>query len=207
MDANDLIAQLAKQALAQCRRNPRLGQLCKLTRPIVRLLAEGRPVSIDRLAEVVGWPPARVAHVLHSSPDAEWTTTGLLSGLCVTLQPTPHRLTIDGRTLYVWCAFHALTIPAMLGTEAHLESSCRVTGARIGLDVSAAGFAIAEPRTAVVAVRTFAGNTLKGIAPTCAHQALFRDVAVAARWADEHPDHHILPVQDAGRYARLVMAC
>lgn len=207
MDANDKVAQLANQASVQCRRSPMLRQLCVLMRPVVLLLAEGHPVSINEVAEVAGWPAARVARVLHSSPDAEWTATGLLSGLCVTLQPTPHRLTVGGPTMHVWCAFHALTIPAILGKEAHLESTCIVTGTRIEFDVSADGFAIVEPATAVIAVRTCAENTPTEIVPSCVHQALFRDIAVTARWADDHPDHKVLSVRDASRYARLVTSC
>jgi len=77
-----------------------------------RLLGEGAPVPVDRLAAAVGWPVEQVRETLRAHP-AEWDDQSRLVGLGMTLRPTPHKFTFEGRTVYGWCASDTLMFPVL----------------------------------------------------------------------------------------------
>jgi hypothetical protein len=49
--------------------------------------------------------------------------------------PTPFRVEVGGRAYWANCAWDALGIPAMLGTDARVAATCAEDGAPIGLAV------------------------------------------------------------------------
>ena len=65
--------------------------------PLLRLLAEGEPVTIAELATASGRSENTVRRGLSSVPDAEYDDDGRILGLALTLRPTPHRFTVAGR--------------------------------------------------------------------------------------------------------------
>ena len=65
------------------------------------------------------------------------------SGLSLT--PTAHRFTVAGRTLYTWCAWDTLFLPALLGQSARVESPCPITGTAVRLEVEPSGVRDVDP--------------------------------------------------------------
>ena len=49
--------------------------------------------------------------------------------------PTPHRVEADGRSWFANCAWDAFGIPAALGVDGHISSSCPDCGEPIEIDV------------------------------------------------------------------------
>src|SRR5438552_16777353 len=78
---------------------------------LVRLLAEGRPVSRERLAAALGVPAAEVEALLARVPDAIFDHQGYVIAYGLSLTPTPHRFRVNGRDLYTRCALAALMHP------------------------------------------------------------------------------------------------
>ncbi|MDE1852548.1 MAG: hypothetical protein KGI38_02240 [Thaumarchaeota archaeon] len=122
-----------------------LSQLAK----IMTLLAEGRPVAIQRVAD----------RLLLSEEDAkswlvdlgaEFDAAGDLIGLGLTSVPTPHAFRVNGHDLYAWCAGDTLLFPAILGMTAQVESSDPISGAKIRFTATPQGARGVEPRTAVL---------------------------------------------------------
>src|ERR671936_698415 len=90
---------LAEKIASAVARLDKGGQQLGLT--LIRLLAQGEPVSPARLAERVGWTEARVFQELHRWPGVYWDDTGRVigyAGLTVVDMGT-HRLHMDGREL------------------------------------------------------------------------------------------------------------
>ena len=83
--------------------------------PTVDLLATGKPASPEEIAAASGKSPEEVRAALERFPSAEWDEQGRVVGLGLTLQLTPHRLEVEGRTLFAWCALDALLFSALLG--------------------------------------------------------------------------------------------
>lgn len=55
----------------------------------------------------------------------------------LSLIPSRHRLLLDGRQLYTWCALDAVGIPAGLGVDARVESRCAACGSPVWLEIEA----------------------------------------------------------------------
>lgn len=64
--------------------------------PLLRLLAEGEPVTVAELATASGRSEDTVRQGLAAVPDTEYDDEGRIIGLALTMRPTPHRFTLAG---------------------------------------------------------------------------------------------------------------
>ncbi len=83
-----------------------------LFRPLLQMLAGGESVTIEDMATTTGKPVEEVKKVLQSLPSVEIDEQGRVVGLGLTLIPTPHHFTVDGKQLYAWCALDTLIFPS-----------------------------------------------------------------------------------------------
>jgi alkylmercury lyase len=105
---------------------------------LFRLLARGRPVRREELAASLNRSSAEVWETVKSWPrliqlDEE---RRIVSFGGLTLEPTRHTMSIDGNTLYAWCAWDTLFIPEILSKTVDVASTCPQTGQLISLTVS-----------------------------------------------------------------------
>jgi alkylmercury lyase len=171
--------------------------------PTLDLLAGGKPSSPEDIAAAAGKSLEEVRAALDRFPSTEWDDQGRVVGLGLTLQLTPHRLELEGRILFAWCALDTLLFPVLLGRPASIESPCRGTGDPVHIEVAPAGIELVEPPSAVVsivAVRDLAN--LRRI--SCNNTHFFSSPEAASRWLEKHPEASILSVEDAFRLGRLI---
>jgi alkylmercury lyase len=171
----------------------------------IRLLADGEPVALERLAAAAGWPVEDVEVALAAQTSAERDDQGRLVGLALTLRPTPHRFTIDARRLFAWCASDTLLLPVVIGRPAVVESTCPQTGRPIRVEVGPNGVQRVDPPTAVVSAVRPTDELIGVRADTCAHGHFFSSTGATTSWSEAHPDGHVLPVADAFRFGREVI--
>lgn len=69
--------------------------------PLLRLLADGDPVSIDDLAAAAALTADEVRARLAAMPDTEYDDQGRIIGQGLTLRPTRHRFTVAGGALHL----------------------------------------------------------------------------------------------------------
>ncbi|MFW0773007.1 hypothetical protein ACLRGI_07540 [Paenarthrobacter nitroguajacolicus] len=75
--------------------------------PLLRLLAEGEPVTVAELATASGLSEETVLQGLAAVPDTEYDEEGRILGLGLTLRPTPHRYAVArGAALHLVCLGH-----------------------------------------------------------------------------------------------------
>ncbi len=173
-----------------------------LHRALLRLLADGAPVAIAQLAAAAGQPVTDVENTVAGWPDTEYDEQGRIVGWGITLNPTPHRFTVDGRELYTWCALDTLFFPAVIGRRAHVESSCQASGVPIRLTVDPANGVIdPEPATSVVSV-VIPERMTAVRAAFCNPGRFFVSADAARDWQAAHPGMHVLPVAEAYQAAR-----
>lgn len=166
-----------------------------LWRPLLELLADGRPVAIDQLAHATGRDPSQVREALATMPDTEYDD-GRIVGSGLTLRPTPHRFEIGDALLYTWCALDTLIFPAVLGRPAQVSSPCHATGQLIRVTVEPDVVRHVEPATAVVSIVTPDGSgSIR--ATFCNEVHFFASADVARDWLEHHPGASVLPVADA----------
>jgi alkylmercury lyase len=171
----------------------------------IRLLSEGRPVELERLAAATGRPLEDVEAALDEQTSAERDDDGRLVGLGLTLRPTSHRFTVDGRTLYAWCASDTLMLPVILGRPGVVESTCPQTGQPIRIELSPDAVERLDPPAAVMSAVRPSGRLVDVRATTCSHGHFFSSPAATTDWAREHPDGYIHPVEEAFGLDRQVI--
>jgi alkylmercury lyase len=171
----------------------------------IRLLSEGRPVALERLAAAAGRPLQDVEAALDEQTSAERDDQARLVGLALTLRPTPHRFTLDGRTLYAWCASDTLMLPVILGTAGLVESTCPQTGQPIRIELAPDAVERLDPPEAVMSAVRPIGKLADVRTATCNHGQFFSSATASADWVRDHPDGYVYPVEEAFRLDREVI--
>jgi alkylmercury lyase len=177
--------------------------LLEIVPPTLDLLARGKPASPEEIAVAAGKSPEEVRGALDRFPSAEWDEQGRVVGLGLTLRLTPHRLELEGHTLFAWCALDALLFPVLLGRPAGIESPCRGTGEPVHIELTPGGIETVEPPSAVVSI--VAARDLANLRNVgCNNTHFFSSPEAASRWLEKHPEATIVPVEDAFRLGRLI---
>jgi alkylmercury lyase len=174
---------------------------------LLHLLAEGRPVSPEVLADRLGWPAERVTSIVRSCSDTELDQAGHIVGWGLSLLPTTHQFRLRERALFTWCALDTLMYPAILGLAADVSSRCPVTGTMVRLIVQPDGIADLQPAGAVVSIplpdEPSCACTRDAF---CAQSHYFASQEVAQRWQTARRTALLLPVADAALFAREIAA-
>jgi alkylmercury lyase len=125
-----------------------------LRQAVIHSLANGQPIAAHHVAAVTGLSLETVdAHFVQLHQwGAEFDESDRLSGLALSLTPTPHRLRVNGRTLYAWCALDTLLLPGLLGQPAEVKSICPATGEPIQLTITPTGVTFVQPSSTVLSV-------------------------------------------------------
>jgi alkylmercury lyase len=171
----------------------------------MRLLTHGKPITVEELAETAGATVADVANA-PAAADIEYDEQHRILGWGLTLNPTPHRFTVDGQLLYTWCAADTLLFPAIIGRPAHVESPCPATGTTIRLAVDPeTGVTDLDPSAAVLSVPgPDEVDPARVRATTCNPGRFFANAHAAAEWQTQHPTGFVLPVTDGYHQLRPI---
>src|SRR5262249_794505 len=126
----------------------------RLVRTVVRLLGEGEPLPLSRVADALGRPEREVAAIMAELPGVYYDEGGRVVGFWgLAVVEMPHPLRGDARELFAWCAEDTLFLPLVLETKAGVESTCPQTRTPITLTVSHEGVSDVSPRGAVMSFR------------------------------------------------------
>ena len=196
----------ALDAMAQALADALCGNDAHICLHLVRLLAEGHPVSRERLAAALGVPADEVERLLARVPDAVFDHQGQVIAYGLSLTPTPHRFRVNGRDLYTWCALDALMYPVALGQHVAVTSRCPVSGATIRLTVTPETIERVDPATAVVSIvmPASAAACCNVRDAFCRHVHFLRGPEEAIAWQATHPEARLLPLHDAYALAHLL---
>jgi alkylmercury lyase len=172
---------------------------------LYRLLAEGRPVDPAALANRANMRLEEVERAL-----AEWggiftdDQDRVIGFLGLSIRPMPHRLRIDGRTLYAWCAWDTLFVPELLGAAAEVESQCPTTGQRITLTVKGTEVTNPLPADTVISYlhkdEPLDQNVINSF---CRYIHFFANPDAAAEWTAQHESTFTLSLAEGSEIARL----
>ena len=175
--------------------------------PIFRSLADGHAPSEEELADVTGLPADEVRTLLAEFGGLERDEEGRIVGWGLTRIPTQHRVEIDGRVLYGWCAPDLLAHPALLGRSARVTSPDPLSGQPITLTVGPDGVRDLQPSTAVASfVASPEAADLGAMVRhnVCSNQHLFTSAASGAEWLEHHPGFTLLSIDEAFRVSLQV---
>lgn len=184
--------QALRSLLAGCEDAP-------LASTLLGLLAQGRPVTTAALADALARAPEDVARRLGGWPNIERDDDDAVIGFSgLTLRPTAHSFEVEGQRLHTWCAWDTLFLPALLGSTAHVRSSCPVTGAGVELVVAPDAIQQAQPQDLYVSFPSAATTDTADITGSfCCHVHFLAGAEAASSWQDAHPDGEILDLAAA----------
>jgi mercuric reductase len=104
----------------------------------------------------------------------------------VTMEETPHKVTVNGNNLYAMCAVDALAVAPMFDAETMVHSSCHVTGTPVVIRQKGKQLLEVSPRDVRI------GVLWQRLIDCCAHvmcrQMVFlKDEATALAWLNQDP--------------------
>jgi alkylmercury lyase len=201
IDTADIAAQLACCTPGQDGR----GQRVQLA--LFRLLAEGDPVEPAPLAARAGVPVSEVADLLGRWWGVQTEEGRVVAFRGLSIREAPHRLEVDGRTLYTWCAWDTLFLPELIGRPAAIESTCPVTGAPVSLRIGSGGPAGVSPPGAVLSFIRPAGSFGDDVIENfCRFVHFFASPEAAATWTDGHPGTFVISIEQGFEIGRRTNA-
>jgi len=171
-----------------------------LAHTLYHLLAKGVPVSRTQLAHESGRSIDSVNLVLDSWPDVFFDDDNHVIGFAgLTVRETTHHFTVNNKTVYTWCAWDSLFIPALLNTTAHVTSTCPVTEKEIRLIVSPTHVEAVNNNEVAVSFLMPEENELKENVTTsfCHFVYFFFNRSAGEQWIDDHPGTFLLSLDNA----------
>ena len=174
---------------------------------LVRLLAKGYPVEPTRLAAEAGVPAAEVVEALGRWRGVHTDDGRVVAFRGLSVVEAPHRLRVDGRTLYTWCAWDTLFLPELIDRPAEIESTCPTTGATVSLHVGPEGPANVSPPEAVMSFidpgEPFGDDVIQSF---CRFVHFFASPQAAEEWTRAHPGTFAIPIDDGHDIGRRTNA-
>ncbi len=175
---------------------------------LYRLIAEGEPVSVERLAVKLGLDDNTVRNLLGRLPPStyQYDEPGRIIGFAgLSQSPTRHRFTVGGRNLYTWCAFDGLFLPELLDSPAHITTACPVTRADIRLTVTPEGVEKADPDDVVMSfvMPETAGYRADLRGTFCRYVNFLASDEAGAAWLTENAGAAILSLAEAYALGRI----
>ena len=121
---------------------------------VLRAMAKGEEdVSSPTVAQRAGFSEEFVERVLGRWPASEVDPSGsVLAFWGISREETPHKVIVEGTTLFAWCAWDSLVLPELLDADARIESTCPVTSKKVRLDLAGECLREAEPPEAVMSL-------------------------------------------------------
>lgn len=177
----------------------------ELALAIYRRLAAGTSVSLGAVAEELGRDEGDIAETLEQWPGVFRADDGhIVSFWGLALPEMAHRFRIDGRTLYTWCAWDALFLPALIGQQADVESQSPVSGEHVRLTVTSDGVEEVVPDGAVVSMLAPTADFDDAVLMSFCHYVHFFPSDEDARpWLSEHAGTFLLSLDEAFELGRL----
>ena len=180
---------------------------------LYRALAQGQPLSAQAVAQALGVSTDAAADRLARDPMrafvyAEQGQVVGFGGLAAA--PMHHEFRVAGRTLWTWCAWDSLFIPAVLGQTAEVSSPDPQSHEPVRLRVSPAGIEHVTPASAVVSFLLpdegdFARSAANVMGNFCHHVFFFTSSESGEQWRAAHPGTLLYTPQEAFELgARLV---
>jgi alkylmercury lyase len=175
-----------------------------LARALLHELAKGDPVAPAALAARTR-DRREVTQAVARWPNVQLDDHGRVQAFGgLSLIPTQHRFEVAGRQLYTWCAWDTLFLPALLGQQARVVSTCPVTGTEVHLAVGPDGIDAAKPPSLQVSFPDPASTVTSDItASFCCQVHFLAGEEAAEAWLAENQGALTLGLVDAFELGRL----
>lgn len=175
---------------------------------LYRLLAAGQPVEVSALAQSLALEVPLVQSALKQLPPSHIVynkTGGITAYRGLDLNKSRHRIIVNDKTLYTWCAFDSLFLPELLKCEAEIFSICPGTGHEIHFRLGCEGNTDLAPDTLFVSfvkpdVRDYEDDLRQTF---CCHVNFFASKEAGLAWIDKITGCVLIPIDEAIELAKI----
>jgi len=129
--------------------------LQNLSIAVYRLLVRGKAVQVADLERATNFTVPQIEQLITLIPASAYDRApdqSFVSFIGLSINPTAHQFKIGAQSLYTWCVFDALFLPAILGQPAVSTTACPATGRRIELTINPDGVESASPPLPVMSI-------------------------------------------------------
>ena len=170
------------------------------------LLAEGRPVPVNRLGQAASATSVSVNRALDASRVARDDNGDIVEVFGVTLRPTLHRVELGQTALFTCCALVAHVLPRLFGRQLAVRSEDPVTGDIVRFAITPAGVSQVEPETAVASMIATDKSDVQENAPLhfCRHVHHFRSSKTANTFAAGNASRYVVTLSELDAAAQRV---
>ena len=177
---------------------------------LLRELARGEPVAIAQLARALGTPVETAEALATSSalsPLVHRDQGGRIQGFYgLSVTPTHHQLTINGRKLWAWCAPDTLLYAELLSAPVAVETRDPETSEPIHLTVSPTRIESVEPKHVMASLARpdtwDASSAIRIMATACRFNFFFVARDSGELWVAKHPNTFMVSLDDVYAFIR-----
>ena len=176
----------------------------RLALKLYRLLSEGEAVAYERLSGAADIALTEVETIVQHWPGVFHNDDHQITGFWgLSINETKHRIDVNGKTVYTWCAWDTLFIPELLNATAQVTSNCALSGDEITLCISPEAIESSRPDQIPDQIRVsflipdeaaFRENIT---ASFCHHVFFLRSVEAGECWLATHPGTFLLSLDEA----------
>jgi alkylmercury lyase len=172
----------------------------KVSVQLYRLLTKGQPVPREILAKTLNSSNEVINNILKQWSGVSYDNNSRIIGYWgLALPPMLHRFTVNGQTLYIWCAWDSLFIPEIIKKTARVESTCPMTGDKIRLTVAPEGIKELDPASAIMSFMTPNAAKIREnvILNFCHYVHFFSSAEAGSKWTSDNEGTLILSIDEA----------
>jgi len=179
-----------------------------LARTIYQQLALGEPLSLERLEKMSGKTTPSIKKLLESWGSTFYNDDGEITGFWgITVGETPHRIQMNGRDSYTWCAWDTLFIPELVGATAEITSRCTTSDKAIHLTVTPQGVDSSQADVWLSFLLPDEKATAENVTTCFCHFVHFFSSKTAGEtWTAQNEDTFLLTLDDAFEIGKKINA-
>jgi mercuric reductase len=151
------------------------------------LVKQGRPPSQDELAQQLG--KDNVEDSLRTLGKEDLIVLDAdrkhpLGAYPVTIEPTPHKITVNGHTIHAMCALDAISVAPMFDTEVQIESTCHASKTPIVIRMQGSKILETQPSANVTVGIRWQMPSDVAAHSMCMEMVFLKDRQTAVAWQD-----------------------
>jgi hypothetical protein len=156
------------------------------------LVKQGRPPTEEELAQQLGEDNVQAG--LRTLGEADLIVLDAegkhpLGAYPVTVETTPHKITVNGNTIHAMCALDAVSVAPMFDAEVHIESTCHVSNTPITIRMQGDNILDAQPSSDVTVGIRWQMPSGAAAHSMCMEMVFLKDSQAAEAWQDADTDN------------------
>lgn len=156
------------------------------------MATQGRPPGSDELKQVAGIENIQAGLQRLAADDLIVLDTGgkrILGAYPLTLEITPHKVVLNGHSLYAMCALDAMSVAPMFAAEVQIESSCNLSHIPIVIHMRGSNILHVQPGAGVMVGIRWQMPSAVAAHSMCLQMVFLKDRQTADEWRQADSEH------------------